>query len=305
MTATAPVASATTFRKYHGLGNDFILIDNRLTSTPLLSSEQSVQLCDRHMGIGADGVIFLLPSDTDSSSHCSMRLYNSDGSEPEMCGNGIRCLAQFAYDLDMKFDQGMLRVNTKAGMIIPQIMDDGMVKVDMGRPVLEKDDIPTRLEDGKGWMNVDDRDWWMRCVSMGNPHAVCYLDESQQDDLFQQVDAKLEHIGPLFEHHPLFPERTNTEFVRVINPNHVQMTVWERGAGRTRACGTGACAVVVAGVLEGKLQRGQQVQVDLPGGPLIIVWEEEEKGGKVMMTGPAQFVFEGTVSSTLINASTN
>ncbi|KAF6263281.1 diaminopimelate epimerase [Scenedesmus sp. NREL 46B-D3] len=257
------------FCKYQGLGNDFILVDNRHTSEPIITPEQAVKLCDRNFGIGGDGVIFALPpvGDTDMA----MRIFNSDGSEPEMCGNGIRCLARLWPTWTGR---------RSSGLIQPELLADGQV--------------PTSLAPTQGssvvqqTLTVEGRSYEMTCVSMGNPHAITYTVDGQP---IKVDDLDIFAIGPKFEHNAAFPARTNTEFVEVLSRSHVRMVVWERGAGRTLACGTGACATVVAGVLEGKVDR--QCQVDLPGGPLHIEWRESDN--HIYMTGPAELAFQGTV----------
>jgi diaminopimelate epimerase len=273
------------FRKYHGLGNDFVLVDNRQQSQPLITPEQALQICDRRFGVGADGVIFLLPPEH-GSDH-TMRIYNSDGSEPEMCGNGIRCLAQFLQDLgvDPRAD-GSYPIHTLAGEIVPRLGNDGLITVDMGLPRLLAAEIPTTLVAGSEKvieqpLQVDGQTWSVTCVSMGNPHCVMFVPDVSPFNLAE--------IGPHFEHHPVFPQRTNTEFVQVINRQHLKMRVWERGAGETLACGTGACAVLVAAVLTGRSES--EATVALPGGNLIIRWDRESQ--KVWMSGSAQFVFSG------------
>lgn len=286
----------TAFRKYHGLGNDFVLIDNRHSNTPSLTPTQSAAICDRHTGVGADGVIFLLPP-TATDSHIAMRLYNSDGSEPEMCGNGIRCLARFAADLGVPSgSEGAYRVDTLAGVIVPRMRVDGQVTVDMGAPILAPTQIPTTLPSANADWVVDGKTWITTAVSMGNPHAVTFVDESTYADL----DARLESVGPLFETSNAFPAKTNTEFV-VAAPGRMKMLVWERGAGRTLACGTGACAVVVAAVLTGRARRDEDVTVQLPGGDLVIRWDESDNGS-VFMTGPAEFVYSGVLAETPVMA---
>lgn len=273
------------FTKYHGLGNDFILIDNRSSSSPLISPEQAIKMCDRHFGIGADGVIFALPGDSDSDY--TMRIFNSDGSEPQMCGNGIRCFARFVADLEGHHTVGQTyRIQTLAGIMIPRLDAEGQVTVDMGMPFLLAKEIPTNL--GKSEekvinqpLEVAGQSWLVTCVSMGNPHCITFVDEVKKIDL--------EAIGPKFEYHPVFPERTNTEFIEVVRPDYLKMRVWERGAGITLACGTGACASVVAGVLTGNCDR--LCTVELPGGCLTIEWSQET--GRLLMTGPAELVFTG------------
>ena len=272
------------FQKYHGLGNDFILLDNRHSHDPLLSAAQAKRICDRNFGIGADGVIFLLPGQ--GGTDYTMRIFNSDGSEPEMCGNGIRCLAQFAAQLNGQED-ATYRIHTLAGVMTPQRQADGRVRVDMGEPRLLAGQIPTTLKPESEKvvdvpLTVGDRTWNVTTVSMGNPHCLVFVDD---------VSAiPLAEIGPQFEHHPQFPQRINTEFIEVTQGNYVKMRVWERGAGATLACGTGACASVVAGVLTGRCDRS--TTVELPGGNLEIEWSSQ---GAVYMTGPATLVFSGTL----------
>ncbi|MEG4112764.1 MULTISPECIES: diaminopimelate epimerase [unclassified Microcoleus] len=275
------------FAKYQGLGNDFILIDNRHSSEPTITPEQAVDLCDRHFGIGADGVIFALPGQNDTDY--TMRIFNSDGSEPEMCGNGIRCLAKFIADLEGSEAKTQYRIHTLAGVITPELRSDGQVKVDMGVPRLLAAEIPTNLAaaDAKAIdvpIEVADKSWSVTCVSMGNPHCITFVEDV--------AAVALETVGPQFEHNKAFPQRTNTEFIQVIRSDYVKMRVWERGAGVTLACGTGACAAVVAGVLVGKCDR--VTAVELPGGVLEIEWAEVS--GRIYMTGPAQRVFTGCIS---------
>ncbi|KAL3358522.1 hypothetical protein AABB24_015566 [Solanum stoloniferum] len=280
------------FVKYHGLGNDFILVDNRDTTEPKVSPDQAVKLCDRNFGIGADGVIFAMPGV--NGTDYTMRIFNSDGSEPEMCGNGIRCLAKFIAELENFHGKKSFTIHTGAGLIIPEIQDDGKVRVDMGEPILKAADVPTKLPPNrdqsvvKSSLDVDGSTWNVTCVSMGNPHCVTFGTAQSQE--LQVDELKLADIGPKFEHHEMFPARTNTEFVQVFSPTHLKMRVWERGAGETLACGTGACAVVVAAVLEGRAAR--RCTVDLPGGPLDIEWSE--KDNHIYMTGPAEVVFYGS-----------
>ncbi|KAL5740667.1 hypothetical protein ACOSP7_029549 [Xanthoceras sorbifolium] len=281
------------FVKYHGLGNDFILVDNRDSSEPKITPDQAVKLCDRNFGIGADGVIFAMLGI--NGTDYTMRIFNSDGSEPEMCGNGVRCFARFIAELENLHGRQSFTVHTGAGLIVPEIQDDGKVKVDMGEPILKASEVPTRLPANKDQsvvkseLDVDGVTWNVTCVSMGNPHCITFGTKGDQK---LQVDAlNLTEIGPKFEHHSMFPARTNTEFVEIISPSHLKMRVWERGAGATLACGTGACAVVVAAILEGHANRN--CTVDLPGGPLEIEWREADN--HVYMTGPAEVVFYGSV----------
>lgn len=276
------------FSKYQGLGNDFILIDNRHAAEPIVTPEQAINLCDRHFGIGGDGVIFALPGK--AGTDYSMRIYNSDGSEPEMCGNGIRCLAKFIADLEANTEVNKsYRIDTLAGLIVPKLESNGEVTVDMGEPELSAPKIPTTLAGIEGKViaqpiEVGDRSWLVTTVSMGNPHCITFVEDSDA--------IALEQIGPLFEHHPVFPQRTNTEFIEVVKPGYIKMRVWERGAGITLACGTGACASVVAGVLNSKCDR--LCTVELPGGCLQINWSATDN--RVYMTGAASEVFRGRYS---------
>jgi diaminopimelate epimerase len=273
------------FRKYQGLGNDFILVDNRHSDQPCLTPQQAEKLCDRHFGIGADGVIFLLPGE--QGTDYTMRIYNSDSSEPEMCGNGIRCLARFIADLEGQgSSQTLYKIHTLAGLIIPQLQTNGQVTVDMGPPRLLAAEIPTTLTAAQNRvisqpLTVAGRTWDVTCVSMGNPHCITFVEDVAAIDLPQ--------VGPQFEHHPVFPQRTNTEFIEVVRPDHLKMRVWERGAGITLACGTGACAALVAGVLTDR--AAPAATLELPGGCLEISWAGTDS--PVMMTGPAEFVFAG------------
>lgn len=282
---------AIAFSKYQGLGNDFVLVDNRHQADLLLTSEQVVKWCDRHFGIGADGVIFTL-SGQDGTDY-TMRILNSDGSEPEMCGNGIRCLAKFIADLETSAGKSVsptkaYKIHTLAGIITPTLQLDGQVTVDMGEPFLLAKEIPTTVVD------VDQRvinqplevagvPWSVTCVSMGNPHCITFVEDASAIDLPQ--------LGPEFEHHPAFPQRINTEFIEVMGRDYLKMRVWERGAGATLACGTGACASLVAGVLTARCDR--IATVELPGGPLKIEWSLADN--RVYMTGPAERVFIGSM----------
>lgn len=274
------------FTKYQGLGNDFILVDNRDSTTPKVTPEQAIKLCDRHFGIGGDGVIFALPGQ--DGTDYTMRIFNSDGSEPEMCGNGIRCMARFIADLEGTAAKESYTIHTLAGLIVPKLTADGQVTVDMGKPRLNAAEIPTTLADGKGQsiaqpLEVAGQTWQVTNVSMGNPHCITFVDDVAAIDL--------EKIGPQFEHNAAFPQRTNTEFIQVVRPDYLKMRVWERGAGITLACGTGACASLVAAVLNGKSDR--KATIELPGGPLLIEWAADDR---IFMTGPAERAFTGSVS---------
>lgn len=272
------------FVKYHGLGNDFILVDNRQQPEPMITPKQAVLWCDRHFGIGADGVICALPGQADTDY--TMRIFNSDGSEPEMCGNGIRCLARFIADLEGASAKEVYRIHTLAGVIIPKLEANGQVTVDMGFPRLLAAEIPTTLAAADRQvvnqpLEVAGKSWQVTCVSMGNPHCITFVDDV--------TAISLEAIGPQFEHHPTFPQRTNTEFIEVVSRDYLKMRVWERGAGITLACGTGACAALAAGVLNGVCDR--RATVELPGGCLEIEWSEVDQ--RLYMTGSAQQVFSG------------
>jgi diaminopimelate epimerase len=274
------------FIKYHGLGNDFILIDNRASQTPCLTPDQAIEWCDRHFGIGADGVIFALPGQ--DGTDYTMRIFNSDGSEPEMCGNGIRCLGRFLADLEIAETgnaREQYRIHTLAGVMTPKLEASGQITVDMGEPRLLAKEIPTTIAEPdekvvNQSINAAGKTWSVTCVSMGNPHCITFVDDV--------AAIPLEQIGPLFEHHSAFPQRTNTEFIQVIRSDYLKMRVWERGAGITLACGTGACASLVAGVLTGHCD--QRATVELPGGCLKIEWAAN---GRLYMTGPAEKVFSG------------
>ena len=281
------------FWKYQGLGNDFILVDNRESEVPKISPERAALLCDRNFGIGADGVIFAMPSPDPAKFDYKMTIYNSDGSEPEMCGNGIRCLARFVADLDKDQRGKKYNVSTLAGLIVPEVREDGQVAVDMGTPILNASNVPSTLKDCERSheMTVDGEKWLANAVGMGNPHCVVYK-KANGEMISDVYGLDLPKIGPIFEKHETFPAKTNTEFVQVVDRGRVKMRVWERGAGCTLACGTGACATVVAGVIEGHVDR--KCVVELPGGPLEIEWREIDD--KIIMTGPAEPTFEGTTA---------
>jgi len=282
---------AIAFSKYHGLGNDFVLVDNRHQADLLLTPEQAIKWCDRNFGIGGDGVIFVLPGQ--QGTDYTMRILNSDGSEPEMCGNGIRCLAKFIAALETAdgtpaAPPKAYTIHTLAGTITPTLQPDGQVTVDMGEPILKAGEIPTTLvaADKRAisqTLTVDHQDWVVTCVSMGNPHCITFVDHADAIDLAA--------LGPKFEHHSAFPQRINTEFIEVMSRDYLKMRVWERGAGATLACGTGACASLVAGVLTERCDR--TATVELPGGPLCIEWSEADN--RVYMTGPAEKVFAGVM----------
>lgn len=264
------------FTKMQALGNDFVVID-RLRQEAPLDEGTVVRLCDRRFGIGADQLLTVEPS---SCADYRMRVYNADGGEVEMCGNGIRCVARYLVSRALA-REGELRIETRAGIIKPRAEGES-VRVDMGEPELEGERIPVTLK-GRvidGEVQVGGAARRITCVSMGNPHCILFV-----DDLAGYPVAK---TGPAIERDPLFPRRTNVEFIRVESPERVSMRVWERGAGETLACGTGACAATVACCLNGK--TGRIVTVALPGGELFIEWAEDNH---VFMTGPAEEVFVG------------
>ncbi len=278
------------FTKMQGLGNDYVYV-NCFEEEVKDPSAVAVKVSDRHFGIGSDGLILIKPSE---NADFEMEMYNADGSRGEMCGNGIRCVAKYVYDYGLT-DQKQISVETLGGIkYLDLTVANGkvkQVKVDMGKPVLEAKQIPILLDQadaGKENLSVVDvpitvggREYRMTGVSMGNPHAVVFLDDVK--------NLEIEKIGPLFEHHAYFPNRINTEFVKVLDRHTVEMRVWERGSGETLACGTGACAVAVACVLNGLTER--EVTVKLLGGDLLIRWDEEKD--TVFMTGPAEAVFDG------------
>ena len=277
------------FTKMHGCGNDYIYVDGAKEIIPQEKKPDVVKrLSDRHFGIGGDGVIFINPS---TEADFEMEMYNMDGSRAEMCGNGIRCVAKFVYDKGLT-DQTQISI-ISAGKIkyLDLTTEDGKVstvKVNMGAPILKAADIPVIADDEEESVigeeiEVDGKIYKMTCVSMGNPHAVVFMDDV--------AGLSIETIGPLFENHARFPKRINTEFVKIIDKDHVEMRVWERGTGETQACGTGACATVVACILNGLTNDTDTVK--LLGGSLKIQWDRQEN--LVYMTGPAATVFEGEI----------
>ena len=271
------------FTKMHGIGNDFILIDCRdMAVSRQLSaiSTLSKRLCDRRFGIGADQILLLQDSD---KADFSMRIFNADGSEVEMCGNGIRCFTKNIWDRYLSSKQA-LEIETPAGIIRPEKAGE-MVRVDMGKPELDGRKIPVNLDGQiKDYpLAIDDRVFLMTCVSMGNPHAVIVVDEVAAFDV--------QRYGPQIETHELFPRKINVEFIQIIDPATIKMRVWERGSGETLACGTGASAVAVAANMKGIAEK--RVAVKLPGGDLLI---ELHENGHVYMTGPAEEVFTGTIN---------
>jgi diaminopimelate epimerase len=277
------------FIKMQGIGNDFVVADCLIPEPAPAAALQAaaVRLCDRKFGVGADGVILVLPSAT---ADFQMRMFNPDGSEAEMCGNGIRCFAKYVFDHGYT-DRTEIRVDTLGGvMVLSLSLKNGTVdrvKVDMGAPRLDRADLPMVGEPGRVIdqpVTVAGETVALTGVSMGNPHVIFFADPA--------TDAHIDYLGPVLEKHALFPRRTNVHAVEVISPTEIKMLTWERGAGRTLACGTGACACAVAANLNGL--TGRRVLVHLAGGDLSIEWSEED--GHVYMTGPAEEVFAGTIA---------
>lgn len=277
------------FVKMHGLGNDFVLFDEVSGNLgPIEYTTLAVALCDRHFGVGADGILLAQPS---NRAEFRMRVFNPDGSEAEMCGNGIRCFAKYIYDQGLTQSE-LLTVETLAGIqqveVQPESGKAKAVRVNMGEPRLHRREIPVVGEDPDSMcvdevLEAGDQALRVTCVSMGNPHCVTFVPDADT--------APVKSLGPLVENHPWFLQRTNVEFVQVLDRSHLRMRVWERGAGITLACGTGACACVVAAVLNDL--AGRKATVSLLGGDLEIEWQEQ---GSVIMTGPAQEVFRGEIS---------
>lgn len=272
------------FWKLHGCGNDYIYVDCFRQPMPHDPPRLSRAISDRHFGVGSDGLILICPSD---KADARMRMYNADGSEAEMCGNGVRCVAKFVYDHGL-VRKSPLTIETGRGVLTLDLeISNGkvrQVRVDMGEPILQAERIPTTLAGDPPLevaLDVAGQTLRVSCVSMGNPHCITFVDAI--------TDAHVLGLGPQIEQHPAFPRRVNAEFVCVNRPDEVTMRVWERGSGETLACGTGACAVVVAGHLTGRTQR--RITAHLPGGDLQLDWSERDN--HVYLTGPAVEVFTG------------
>lgn len=273
------------FTKMQGIGNNYLYFNCFETSIEN-PSELSVKLSDVHFGVGSDGIILIEPSD---KADCKMDIYNADGSRAMMCGNGIRCVGKYVYDRGL-VKKDVITVDTQSGIKTLYLnIQDGVVKsvkVNMGKPDLIAKTIPV-IFDSERVINepltVGGSEYRITCVSMGNPHCVIFVDDTEKLDL--------EKIGPKFEFNPIFPERVNTEFIQVISETETKMRVWERGSGETWACGTGTCASVVACALNGK--TGRNVLVHLRGGDLRIDWDKQSD--EVFMEGPAEFIFDGTI----------
>ncbi len=273
------------FTKMHGCGNDYIYV-NCLEEKVPNPVEAAKKLSDRHFGIGSDGLILIHPSD---KADFRMEMYNADGSESAMCGNGVRCIAKYVYDYGLT-DKTKVELETKAGIKYLDLkVENGkvsMVTVDMGEPILVPRDIPVASDKERVIaepITVGGTDYEFTAVSMGNPHAVVFVEDTESIDI--------EEIGPKFEFHEMFPERVNTEFIQIVDKKRINMRVWERGTGETLACGTGACASVVACVLNGLTDN--EVFVHLLGGDLLVKYDQKQN--KVFMTGPAVTVFDGEV----------
>ncbi|MDY3730016.1 MAG: diaminopimelate epimerase [Candidatus Choladocola sp.] len=271
------------FTKMHGIGNDYVYV-NCFKEKIENPGEVAKRISDRHFGIGSDGLILIKPSQI---ADFEMEMYNSDGSLGAMCGNGIRCVAKYVYDYGLT-DKTQISVATGSGIkYLDLTVEDGkvvLVKVDMGAPILEPEKIPAKVSKATGEkLTVQGKEYEVTCISMGNPHCIVCVDDVDGLDI--------EQVGTFFEHHEVFPDRVNTEFIKVLDRNTVQMRVWERGAGETWACGTGACAVAVACILNGWTER--EVTVKLRGGDLRICWDQDKN--TVFMTGPAATVFDGEI----------
>lgn len=275
------------FTKMHGIGNDYIYIDC-FKETVDNESEAAIKLSDRHFGVGGDGLILIKKG---TQADFEMVMYNPDGTRAEMCGNAIRCVARYVYDKGyIKGTEFSIESMGKVKYITLTVENNAVkcVRVDMGAPVLKAADVPVVSDSDKvinKEITVDSKKFNMTCVSMGNPHAVMFIDKSPNE-------FELEHFGPLFENNKIFPNRVNAEFARVTDRKNIDMRVWERGTGETLACGTGTCATVVAAILNGYVDN--EVTVHLLGGDLQIYWSGDENDS-VIMTGPAEYVFTGEI----------
>lgn len=273
------------FTKMHGLGNDFIVIDG-INQTFNPETAPLKAWSNRFTGVGFDQLLLVEKSD-DASADFRYRIFNADGGEVEQCGNGARCFVRFVVDKGLTAKQE-IAVQTAKGMIYPRLQDNGLVRVNMGKPRLMPSEIPfeplngENIEQLKYPIDIKGNIIDIAGISMGNPHAVLTVENVD--------DAPVASLGATIESHHQFPARVNVGFMQVLNPQHIRLRVFERGVGETQACGTGACAAVVAGVRLGLLVSGEDVRVSLPGGDLLIQWQQ---GGDVMMTGPAESVFEG------------
>lgn len=268
------------FTKMQGLGNDFIIIDY---IENMDYSKLSKKMCDRHFGIGADGLIVINPKDMqNSNTDCAWYIYNSDGTQAQMCGNGIRCFAKYMYE-NKFITKNKFKINTLAGIIEVEILKNDKIRVNMGKPILEKEKIPFIGKETSNFpIVIDNTCFSANAISMGNPHCVIFTNEN--------IYTLSEIFGKEIEHNKLFPEKTNVEFVKIISKSKIEISVWERGCGITLACGTGSCASVAAGILNNLLD--ENVEVKLPGGILNIEWSKD-KNSPIFMTGNAEFSFIG------------
>lgn len=274
------------FTKMHGCGNDYIYF-NCFEQEVADPEALSIRLSDRHFGVGGDGIVLICPSDV---ADAKMRMFNADGSEGKMCGNATRCIGKYMYEHGL-ISKPEMTLETLSGIKILKMTEENgkitSVRVDMGKAILKPSEIPTKYTGDTAVsvpLTVDGTEYAVTCVSMGNPHCIVYVD--------QDVNTlDLPKIGPSFENHEMFPERVNTEFIRVIDDHTLQMRVWERGSGETLACGTGACAAAVASVLNGYCPKGEDITIHLIGGDLKIRYTDEA----VYLTGPATTVFEGSI----------
>ena len=279
------------FTKMQGLGNDYIYVncfDNDVKNQIQDPATLSIKLSDRHFGVGSDGLILILPS---KNCDARMRMFNSDGSEGKMCGNGIRCVGKFVYDYIFNKDKNKsnLTIETLSGIKSVNILNDDLISVDMGKPSLKASQIPINLTEDtvvNRKVSVNNNDYYITCVSMGNPHCIIFYD----NDL-EKLDIR--EIGQEFEKSSLFPEGVNIEFVKIISNDSIRMRVWERGSGETLACGTGACASVVACIENGYFSKGMDIKVILNGGTLYVNYD---KNDNICMTGEAKKVFDGIVN---------
>ncbi len=279
------------FIKMEGIGNDFIILDDRQGQIKeyITYSELSKKLCSRHFGIGADGIVLIMNPDS-ADFDMKYRIYNSDGSEAQMCGNAIRCYAKYLYESKILTKKKMI-VDTKVGTFIPEVITDDndlvqSVKVDMGEPVLSCVDIPFKSQNEQAVeesLMAGTQEYVITAVFMGNPHAVIFVDDVEKVDI--------EKIGPLIETHERFPDKTNVEFIEVMSSQELKMKVWERGAGRTLACGTGACGSLIAANILGR--TGDNAVIHLDGGDLEIYWDKATN--HIFKTGPATLVFKGKI----------
>ncbi len=273
------------FTKMHGAGNDYIYIDCFCQNVEK-PKDLSEKLSNRHFGVGADGIVLIKPSE---KADCFMDIYNSDGSRAQMCGNAVRCTAKYVFDTKVRWN--IIHIETVSGVKSVEIISENGIatggRVNMGKPIFNGRQIPTRYGDSivkNKILNIDNKDYEITCVSMGNPHCVVFHNNIHK--------LNLQKIGPLFENHEMFPQRINTEFVEIIDKNNLKMRVWERGSGETLACGTGACAVAVASVINGICSKNEEIKIHTKGGVLTVKWHEDNN---VYLSGEAVKVFDGEV----------